>query len=161
MRRSRRINGFSLIEILMVLAILGILSGLLLGAVHKVKQRSRITRGRHDVEQIAAAWLQYLQEYGRFPAVTINKMDANAVAILKGTASNPDNPRRVVFMDLGTNIVTYADAWGSIFGVALDTDYDNTVTVPGPDAIRLSVAVWSFGPDKIEGTADDIWSWRK
>lgn len=155
-------GGFTLIEMLVVLAIIGVLAGLLLSAVQSSRTQARKTRARHDVDQLAAAWLQYQNEYRMFPKnVVISSMDQNAVTILRGTPAHPDNGRGVLFMDFGATTTHFADPWGADYGVSLDNDYDNRVQIPGGSNIYVSVAVWSKGLDGVANTKDDILSWQK
>jgi len=162
MRKSGGRTGFTLIEMLSVMAIIGLLAGILLTAVQSARQQAKKVKARHDVEQIATAWLAYLQEYRRFPSVSIQSMGSNAVGILSGR-SNPNNARGVVFLELGANATNYPDPWGKEYAVVLDSDYDNMVTnLPGVVGLaNVSVAVWSAGRDGLSGTPDDVRSWQK
>jgi type II secretory pathway pseudopilin PulG len=158
--------SFTLIEMLTVVVIILILVGLLLSGVYAVKNQGHRTRCRHDVNQLTQAWTQYLLEYKRFPTVTVSRMDSTAVTILRGWPSNANNARSICFMDLGTNTTYFCDPWGkrnSVTGaywVLLDTNLDNYVTIGSTD-IYVSVAIWSDGPDRQFGTADDVASWKR
>jgi general secretion pathway protein G len=156
-------RGFTIIEMLVVLGMIAILASLVLTGVHGVRLQAKKTKARHDVEQIATAWGNYLQEYRRFPkTVTVTKMDSAALSILRGETAGPDNPQRLTFMEFKSATTNYADPWGSLYEVALDQDLDNKVTVPGlASPLYRSVAVWSKGPDGVAGTKDDIRSWQR
>lgn len=68
------------------------------------------------------------------------------------------------------------DSWGQPFVILLDTDGDQQIsnpditnadpavsrsfTSPPPEFLPASVLVFSLGQDKIEGTGDDVVSWR-
>lgn len=100
------------------------------------------------------------------------------------------NPRKIKFIDLpmaknnqfgivdpsgGTGEgtpVQLMDTWGLPYKVLLDTNYDNRIQNPdknsidqiisskAPEFLSASSAIYSFGPDKLENTKDDIVSWR-
>jgi prepilin-type N-terminal cleavage/methylation domain-containing protein len=67
MRLPRR-RGFSLIELLVVLAVLGFLLALLLPAVQKVRQAAARVQSQNNLKQIGLACLNYESAFRRFPA---------------------------------------------------------------------------------------------
>ena len=159
MRKNGRRTGFTLLEMLVVVAIIGMLVGLLLPAVQSVRNQARKTKARHDVDQLATAWLAYLEEYRRFPGTAIVSTGSNAVNILSGVTS-PDNPRGVHFMEFVISATNFPDPWGHEYSILLDSDYDNKVTHPTLGVMSLSVAVWSWGRDGSNGTPDDVRNWH-
>lgn len=60
-------TGFSLIELLVVLAVLTVLLSLVSSALRKVKQHSRTVACNANLKQIAIAMLVYEQDNGTFP----------------------------------------------------------------------------------------------
>ena len=60
-------SGFSLVELLVVCALLSVLAGLLLPAVQAARESARLTQCRNNVRQIATALLTFHEHSGRFP----------------------------------------------------------------------------------------------
>ena len=66
-RKQGRHSGFSLIEMLVVVAIIGILAGILLSALSQVKQHVKIKLAKVDMANLLAAISQYEATYERPP----------------------------------------------------------------------------------------------
>jgi len=155
-------RAFTLIELLIVIAIIGILMALLFPAVNGAIDAARKAQAKNDVTQIATAVIAYETEYGKLPEIGGEKGDVNSalVQILTATASSSNsNPRKIVFIEIGqykpnsksgTNQSgAFVDPWGNPYKIAVDNDYDNTISsagkAPGPTAssLRKKVAVWN------------------
>jgi prepilin-type N-terminal cleavage/methylation domain-containing protein len=153
-------NAFTLIELLIVIAIIGILMSLLFPAVNSALDAARKAQAKNDVVQIATAITAYEAEYGKLPdnASTVSRA---LVRVLTGEDTNA-NPRKIVFLEVqaskkgksGTNVSgNFVDPWGGTYSIALDNEggnssYDNTITAGGANALssttlRKKVAVWN------------------
>jgi len=172
-------DGFTLIEIMVVIAIMALLAGMLLGGIGAAKAKAKKTEARSAVSQIATAWNSYFADYKRFPnemkgdSFDLSAMNEDAVHIMHGDYNLTDypahskyktkNPRQTAYLDFHEGHVGgYLDPWGHVYQLSLDEKpYDSKVNVPGLTGLQFSVAVWSMGPDGLNGTADDIRSWDK
>ena len=67
MAHSRRVKGFTLMEILVVLAIIAILSAILLPVFARVREQGRITQCKSNLHQIGLAMQQYADDNGKYP----------------------------------------------------------------------------------------------
>jgi prepilin-type N-terminal cleavage/methylation domain-containing protein len=188
MRKSKLIAGgrmkrrsFTLIELLMVIAIIAIMVGILLPVLARVKLQAKREKARHSVQQIAVAWTAYLSDYRHFPqdasgqTVPVIEMDTNTMNILAGKQYNPNG---IQYFDFATNELRAAgmlDPWSTRYQVSLDNGrsggrsdaqaYDGTCMVPHTLAgVRRSAVSWSQGPDMRDDSTstrlDDVKSWE-
>lgn len=218
LRRFTPPRAFTLIEILVVLAIIAILMALLFPALEKVREQARRAQARNDLGQIVLAVKNYSAEYGKYPSVEAAAPDGDVLvgdADARATIDNGAlmdtlraigrglndrhvlNPKRIVFLEGRTardgaepragfadkaeskKRGSFYDPWGRQYGVVMDTDSDNTLTLAGQysdfvgeNAPRASVGAFSMGKDGKLGTkgdalfgkgtamSDDVISWQ-
>lgn len=134
-------NAFTLVELLIVIAIILILAGLTFPAVNAALGTVYKVQAKNDAIQIATAITAFETEYGRLPLPTNTTINTAMVDILTGAAAGAaDNPKRLVFIEAkaragavgkagrsGTNALGYVDPWGGVYQVKMDTDYDNRI----------------------------------
>jgi general secretion pathway protein G len=137
----RRIDGaFTLLEILVVLAIIGMLVGLAVTNVDKLFRGSQQDIAKLFVNQSMQAPLNvYRIHMGDFPTTS-----EGLQALITAPANKADRWRGPYLLDSKLPI----DPWGEPYqyrypGVKNKTTYD----------------LWSKGPDKADGTEDDIGNW--
>lgn len=190
---SRRKDGFTLVELLVVIAIIAVLAGAGFAAGNAAIQKARRTTALSTAIAIESAVNNFFIEYGSMPksgltgdTVVVNtKDDLDVLTVLLGlneTGTTPLNARAIKFLTVkegkanrngliyntaGTAVTGLFDPWGGPFYIALDGDYDESVT-PTPTAgtaPRLNgrrAAVWSNGADGVGGggaAADDVKTW--
>jgi general secretion pathway protein G len=138
----RRLRGFTLIEILVVITILGIMAALIVPRIMDRPDQARVTAARADVNALVGALKLYRLDNGVYPS---NEQGLAALVKKPERGDIPKNWKPGGYLD---KLPT--DPWGAEY------QYLN----PG---IRSEVDVFSFGKDGRpggEGLDADIGSWQ-
>lgn len=168
-RDSTKQTGFTLIELLVVIAIIMILAGLLMPAFSAARETARKTKAKADVRQLDLAFKAMIMDYRGLPSgITPGNFQIGntIVGLLQG-----GNSKGIVYMEFNqssTNSLGFGDPWcsrqnpgstpSSLYWVAVEVTGAG-VTPPSAGNLPRQVAAWSAGPDKINGTKDDVGSW--
>jgi type II secretion system protein G len=148
--------GFTLLELLVVVAIIGILVGIMLPAIGGVKIKAQKKKAESDVKSLAVACRAYHTEYGywagdnpkRGISDTYQSTDEGFMRQLTA-ADRPNNPRQINFIEWQKPTTT--DDPGMVDPFRGKQPYRITINVT-----NNAVTVWSFGPDGTNGGGDDI-----
>lgn len=133
-------SGFTLIELMVVLLIIGVLAALIVPNVLNRADDARVTAAKTDVHNLMQALKLYKLDNQRYPLA-----EQGLQALLTKPSTNPVPPNWKSYLDLLPN-----DPWGHAY------IYLN----PG---IKGEVDVMSYGSDGLaggEGNNADIGSWQ-
>jgi type II secretion system protein G len=83
-RNSKLTAGFTLIEMLVVVAIIGILASLITANISSGRERARDAKRKHDLGQVKSALRLYYNDYQAYPASTGGDINGCGIG---GTAS--------------------------------------------------------------------------
>lgn len=134
LQRSRRRRGFTLMEVLLVMAILIILASLVTVGYQTIRRNAQSDGARAQIKQLEEACNLYLGDVGQLPTSLQDlRQPPQGVGSEKwrGPYLNTDVPK---------------DPWSNNYVLEQTTDaYNNP-----------QVFIYSMGPDLQQGTADDI-----
>jgi len=145
MKRQRSRRGFTLIEVLLVIAILGVLAGVFIFAIGGTQERANKDAAKLLIKQVCNALEKYKLHIGHYPTEEEGGLD--------GLRKKPDFSEEKM-----------GEKWAGPYLQADPTDaWSNrvsyTLTEPGSEEARtVPYKVWSHGPNGQDdnGADDDI-----
>ncbi len=138
-------RGFSLIELMIVIVILGLLASMLVPKIMDRPNEARVTKAQMDMKALGSALKLYKLDTGRYPST---EQGLSALIKKPDTRPVPRNYRKGGYLD---SAVAPVDPWG----------YEYIYRSPGED--DRSYEIISLGADGMEGGEDydaDINSWE-
>jgi general secretion pathway protein G len=139
MLRNRQ-SGFTLIEVMVVVVILGILASIIVPKIMDKPDQARIVKARQDIRAIQSALEMYRLDNYVYPTT-----DQGLDALVKKPGGNPEPPHWKQYLDR-----LPVDPWGHPY------QYLN----PG---VHGAIDIWSYGADGQPGGTginSDIGNWN-
>lgn len=133
----RRARGFTLIEVMVVVVILGILAAIVVPRIMDRPDEARITKARQDIRALEAALNLYRLDNYAYPS-TDQGLDA---LVTKPAAPEPPRWKEGGYVDR-----LPMDPW----------QHPYQFLNPGTHG---AIDIYSMGPDGQSGTDDDIGNW--
>jgi len=180
--RKQKISlGFTLVELLVVISIIGLLVGLLAAGIPLAIEKGMTAKAKGETTAIVAAIKAYKQEYGRFPgnpsvtnrlfsASNTNSPIKDLMKVLGGDSTvtldgEIANPKGVRFFEGAKTDGTMPDPWGGQYLVLVDSSETGSVTYTNAGTrvdLKISVLAICYGKDGVADTAtktkNDIFS---
>ena len=150
MRRNKTTRGFTLVEVLLVIAILGVLAGVFAFTVGGRLGKSKIDTTGLLLEQIKSKLGEYSIDIGHYPSENEGGLSA-----LVSKPTFDDESLTGKWAGPYINRKQLKDPWGRELSYELvDKEQGNTT--------RQEIHVWSHGPNGEDdsGEGDDIKSWE-
>jgi type IV pilus assembly protein PilA len=131
-KRTRRLSGaergFTLIELMIVVAIIGILSALAIPLYANVNGRARVAKAQADVRALVSAVTMYQTHMGALPPdlTALNSAQINAYGVSAGPflASTPAPPQ-------SWSVYAYTSTTSDTFTISASSAADGaTVSIP-------------------------------
>ena len=172
-------SGFSIIELLVVMAIILILMSLLFGVIQHIQEIKRVTLAKKEVRELRDAAERYQQDFGSYPPDTVafstgdtpdTVIDSDSIyKCLSVERVDPKTATRggpyFTFKDTtrlrGPKSMTYVDPWGKPYQLdAFHMAGDKKIGEPYPAGGDFSrkvanIKIWSFGPDGKDSTGSN------
>ncbi len=142
LNNTQRQRGFTLIEIMVVIVILGVLAALVVPKIMSRPEEARVVAAKHDISAIGQALKLYKLDNGSYPTT---EQGLKALIAKPSVAPVPNNWKTGGYLDKLPQ-----DPWGR----------DYQYLSPG---VKGEIDVFSFGADGAvggEGTDADIGSWN-
>jgi prepilin-type N-terminal cleavage/methylation domain-containing protein len=172
--------GFSILELLAVLVIISLLTGLTIGVAKYAHTKAAIARTRSEIAAMEMALEHYKNDNGGYPAAGANWLRAtasgypgvveysNSAVLYTALAVGPkryfsfrgDQLRPVVVNGITTTNVI--DPFGNPYNY-YQTNIPQSVNATYFANNLATFDLWSYGPNGFndEGTNDDITNWRR
>ncbi len=133
-------KGFSLLEIMVVIVIMGLLAAMVVPNVMGSLDEANITKVKTDIRELEKALKMYNMDVKRYPTT-----DQGLQALVEKPTSAPV-PKK--YHSDGYIEKLTEDSWGSAYYYKMPSDHG------------LKYDVFSAGPDGEVGTCDDIGNWN-
>lgn len=180
MKRNKQTLAFTLIELLMVIAIIGILAGILIPAVGAVRKQANIVASKTQLANYVTAITMFKGEYGYFPFLDaqidggkkVNDLEDDFVETLSGrdkdgkAVAKGGNRRSIGFhsfseteylpIDEGgdpENPIIVDRFYNSNIFIVIDSDGDNIVKARDGKEVRTPVTAYV---NAIPNTSEDL-----
>lgn len=147
--RSRK--GFTLVEILVVVSIIGILTGVIIGGVASARVKARDARRVADIKQISKAIENYFSSCYSYPSALTNLTTSGCTAYIPVITSLPQDPQA------STNVYYryYTDTLGGLGGTSgSGRRYHVCATLETSAANKGKAGIKFNSIDVCDGTAD-------
>ena len=157
--------GYTLIEILVVLAIISILGGLVMGGLVAARRHNQIQRCQFLLKMLEAKITEYETDFQDYPPSEVEDPIAGNECLLRALTTKEKGGPYISLKDTrtcdsnGNGLPEIADEWGQPLRYLHHRNYRRE----NPN--RRTYRLYSIGPDGVEDPynpgSDDLTNWKK
>jgi len=180
--------GFTLTELLVVMAIIVALAGLLFPVISIAKRKAKEAKARTEEQMIVNAIKAYLTEYGKLPVDDADQGISNDKFYSNGSPSSSTPPagyvtnifnvlrayaagsntndvlnvKKMPFLDVPSKSLDengyFLDPWGHPYFVKLDNDYNNVMEYYTAPATNIQAVAIVVSLGAVKNDTNNFWS---
>ena len=135
-------KGFTLVELIIVLAVIAIILGVVIPAIRGMQEEANLTRSEQELHTLETAIMSYFRHNGSFPADIHATLTGASPRIIENTLADPFDT------DAANSTYGYLTGNDAEFG-----DYYILYT-QGPD--RAGATSWNAATNQVDTSGDDI-----
>jgi prepilin-type N-terminal cleavage/methylation domain-containing protein len=160
---SKHLTGFTLLELLVVVALIVILAAFLIPALDRARERAQIAATETMISNLRLAISMFETDTGVLPALTHPGLHTNLTTSGPLGWNGPYMEFKAEDLRPITGGQEIIDFWGSAYSLSTTPPTPPITTPPTPPPpAGHRVYIWSWGPNRVNNTGgvDDITSWR-
>ena len=154
--------GFTLLELMLVIAVIGILMSMMGAAAYSARQRAYATTAAAEVQQIAAAFKAYYIAHHEWPNQwgpgKVAELDKKNLDALIGGKSGDG----VVYLDISDfrfEDDKFVDPWGNAYEVGIDTFQKPEASDAFECAVSFPNHMRHYYEEGVFSSPQDEWDW--
>ncbi len=159
--KGRSESGFTLMELLLIIAIIAMLSASLIAAGGKIIVRARIQEAKDNISQLITAMEAYASDYGAYPPDDNN--DNMCTELTQALLSGAQGLYYISLREEDTSGGAFLDPWKNPYRYELGSvSTDAPTGASGTWDRGHRYWIWSCGPNgnNDQGAGDDVTSWK-
>lgn len=148
MKRMKKTHGFTLVELIAIMAIIAIMAAILIPTVRPMLKKGKENKARSDIARLEVAIQSYSNDMGYYPATTDNAVLVSALL------SSADANWRGPYIELKQEELSggnFIDPWGWAYHYVRGNQVGGTGT-NNPSFVEI----YSNGPDENDNGGDNV-----